>query len=112
MAELGVTEIICESLVRTDEKHYPAGVGPVAQWLEPAAHNRLVGGSSPSGPTKTFGSCRNKFRAVQNQIRAVQKQPSAVRCSNCISVKILICKVILVSVAVKAACLAAVESCF
>lgn len=27
-------------------------VGPVAQWLEPAAHNRLVGGSSPSGPTK------------------------------------------------------------
>ena len=25
-------------------------VGPVAQWLEPAAHNRLVGGSSPSGP--------------------------------------------------------------
>ncbi len=26
-------------------------VGPVAQWLEPAAHNRLVGGSSPSGPT-------------------------------------------------------------
>ena len=25
--------------------------GPVAQWLEPAAHNRLVGGSSPSGPT-------------------------------------------------------------
>src|SRR5262245_2001749 len=29
----------------------PACVGPVAQWLEPAAHNRLVGGSSPSGPT-------------------------------------------------------------
>lgn len=29
-------------------------VGPVAQWLEPAAHNRLVGGSSPSGPTITF----------------------------------------------------------
>jgi integrase len=28
--------------------------GPVAQWLEPAAHNRLVGGSSPSGPTKFF----------------------------------------------------------
>lgn len=29
-------------------------VGPVAQWLEPAAHNRLVGGSSPSGPTITI----------------------------------------------------------
>lgn len=28
--------------------------GPVAQWLEPAAHNRLVGGSSPSGPTIYF----------------------------------------------------------
>ncbi len=26
-------------------------VGPVAQWLEPAAHNGLVGGSSPSRPT-------------------------------------------------------------
>ena len=26
-------------------------VGPVAQWLEPAAHNRLVAGSSPAGPT-------------------------------------------------------------
>src|SRR5215510_15848135 len=25
--------------------------GPVAQWLEPAAHNGLVGGSSPPGPT-------------------------------------------------------------
>jgi hypothetical protein len=25
--------------------------GPVAQWLEPAAHNRLVAGSSPAGPT-------------------------------------------------------------
>ena len=28
-----------------------ARVGPVAQWLEPAAHNRLVAGSSPAGPT-------------------------------------------------------------
>lgn len=25
---------------------------PVAQWSEPSAHNRLVEGSSPSGPTK------------------------------------------------------------
>ncbi len=25
--------------------------GPVAQWLEPAAHNGLVVGSSPTGPT-------------------------------------------------------------
>jgi hypothetical protein len=27
--------------------------GPVAQRLEPAAHNGLVAGSSPAGPTKT-----------------------------------------------------------
>src|SRR5262245_6560902 len=26
--------------------------GPVAQWLEPAAHNGLVGGSNPPGPTR------------------------------------------------------------
>ncbi len=32
----------------------PSRHGPVAQWLEPAAHNRLVGGSSPSGPTISF----------------------------------------------------------
>lgn len=25
---------------------------PVAQWSEPSAHNRLVAGSSPAGPTK------------------------------------------------------------
>ena len=28
-----------------------AAAGPVAQWSELAAHNRLVGGSSPPGPT-------------------------------------------------------------
>jgi hypothetical protein len=28
--------------------------GPVAQWLEPAAHNGLVAGSSPAGPTNDF----------------------------------------------------------
>src|SRR5258708_40051839 len=32
--------------------------GPVAQWLEPAAHNGLVAGSSPAGPT-------NKSMAVR-----------------------------------------------
>ena len=37
----------------------PRGIGgPVAQWLEPAAHNGLVAGSSPAGPTnKTGVSC-------------------------------------------------------
>ena len=28
-----------------------SAAGPVAQWLEPAAHNGLVVGSSPAGPT-------------------------------------------------------------
>ncbi len=32
----------------------PAAAGPVAQWLEPAAHNGLVAGSSPAGPTSDF----------------------------------------------------------
>ena len=29
----------------------PSHWGRVAQWLEPTAHNGLVGGSSPSSPT-------------------------------------------------------------
>ena len=33
----------------------PAGAGgPVAQRLELAAHNRLVAGSNPAGPTNSF----------------------------------------------------------
>src|SRR5271166_1101826 len=31
-------------------------VGPVAQWLEPAAHNGLVAGSSPARPTSLLVS--------------------------------------------------------
>jgi hypothetical protein len=34
----------------------PLAAGPVAQWLEPAAHNGLVAGSSPAGPTKKFSN--------------------------------------------------------
>src|SRR5689334_9097026 len=29
-------------------------VGPIAQWLEQATHNRSVPGSNPGGPTKPF----------------------------------------------------------
>src|SRR5215471_5402303 len=29
----------------------PSAAGPVAQWLEPAAHNGLVPGSNPGRPT-------------------------------------------------------------
>src|SRR6266702_2431022 len=51
-----------------------AAAGPVAQWLEPAAHNGLVAGSSPAGPTneinnfsrwltwRVFLSARNAYR--------------------------------------------------
>src|SRR5439155_9157439 len=34
----------------------PPAAGPVAQWLEPAAHNGLVAGSSPAGPTRNIGT--------------------------------------------------------
>jgi hypothetical protein len=41
----------------------PAGRGPVAQWSELAAHNRLVGGSSPPGPT-THSRANGDFPAL------------------------------------------------
>lgn len=37
---------------------FTGAFGPVAQWLEPTAHNGLVGGSSPPGPTTQ--SCRSE----------------------------------------------------
>ena len=41
----------CEDgLCRLEKDTIQPAVGPVAQWLEPAAHNRLVGGSDPPGP--------------------------------------------------------------
>jgi hypothetical protein len=36
--------------------------GPVAQWLAQATHNRLVDGSTPSGPTFPFILAIIKFR--------------------------------------------------
>ncbi len=39
-----------------------AQVGPVAQWLELAAHNGLVAGSSPAGPTSFFAHGRSPPR--------------------------------------------------
>ncbi len=47
----------CVSVIATLHE-LPTGRGPVAQWLEPDAHNGLVGGSSPSGPT-------NKINGLQ-----------------------------------------------
>jgi hypothetical protein len=45
---LAVTVLWC--CARFARRRFIQG-GPVAQWSEPAAHNRLVGGSSPPGPT-------------------------------------------------------------
>jgi hypothetical protein len=41
----------CAGPARIDRSERPLCAGPVAQWLEPTAHNGLVGGSSPPGPT-------------------------------------------------------------
>jgi hypothetical protein len=50
----GRTRIFAKALCAQAKLTNSALGGPVAQWSEPAAHNRLVGGSSPSGPTKIF----------------------------------------------------------
>jgi hypothetical protein len=42
--------------------------GPVAQWLEPAAHNGLVAGSSPAGPTNTVNA---DLRDQPEPVRAI-----------------------------------------
>src|SRR5438067_4819480 len=41
----------------------PFAAGPVAQWLEPAAHNGLVAGSSPAGPTSLRSRSEEGCRA-------------------------------------------------
>src|SRR5262245_46643532 len=51
---------------------WPAG--PVAQWLEPAAHNRLVAGSSPAGPTKS--------RQAQGVSRGAERPTGATQTSS------------------------------
>src|SRR5262249_35429370 len=70
--------------------------GAVAQWLELAAHNRLVGGSSPPGPTTSFGRCCFHFaflpsrpyvmtrcgnicsRVVRQLVRSLEAEPLAI----------------------------------
>src|SRR5215218_4751223 len=41
----------CRQVVPAGRPRLCGCVGPVAQWLEPSAHNGLVAGSSPAGPT-------------------------------------------------------------
>ena len=44
-------------------------VGPVAQWLEPAAHNGLVAGSSPAGPTKRTASPGGRAERISHLLQ-------------------------------------------
>src|SRR5580698_1611238 len=41
--------------------HIRLNIGPVAQRLEQGTHNPLVGGSNPSGPTKTISGIANEI---------------------------------------------------
>ncbi len=50
--------------------------GPVAQWLEPAAHNGLVAGSSPAGPTSL--RLLRKLRLGKPALGGPAKQAKAV----------------------------------
>lgn len=61
-------------------------LGPVAQWLEPTAHNGLVAGSSPAGPTTTSSPVAPRaspLRRLQGpswgRMRAVIARPDRVR---------------------------------
>ena len=47
--------------------------GPVAQWSEQGAHNALVGGSSPSGPTNPR-SRHNEINDIVNGLASGSKQ--------------------------------------
>ena len=44
------------------------GIGPVAQWLERAAHNGLVAGSSPAGPTTLRPDATTRGAAMRSII--------------------------------------------
>jgi hypothetical protein len=54
-------------------------IGPVAQWSELAAHNRLVGGSSPPGPTNNFNNLYLKCLLQLNR-ESVLATPLATSC--------------------------------
>ena len=45
----------------------PGRTGPVAQWLEPTAHNGLVAGSSPAGPTMFYLSFSRRSARPTNE---------------------------------------------
>src|SRR5262245_22942030 len=65
LADLGcaLSHMDCHIWIVTPGSRHMWTAGPVAQWSELAAHNRLVGGSSPPGPTTQ--SCTNGDFPVQ-----------------------------------------------
>src|SRR5574337_1152162 len=68
-------EAISESLENT-------ATGPVAQWLEPAAHNGLVAGSSPARPTRITATARFRgaclIEAMSSKSRKSTRAPERV----------------------------------
>src|ERR1700752_4304763 len=60
--------IATEAVAKVAPRRISEDAGPVAQWLEPTAHNGLVGGSSPPGPTThsfelgNFPLCSKRLR--------------------------------------------------
>ena len=58
---------------------------PVAQWLEPAAHNGLVAGSSPAGPPMSSNIWRNvhfcggPFRGPLHNLRCHYRQRAEIK---------------------------------
>lgn len=50
--------------------------GPVVQWLERAAHNGVVVGSNPAGPTSGSGERRQRLRlCTPRKVRLALKNP-------------------------------------
>src|SRR5215207_9422642 len=62
-------------------RRFPCGLGPVAQWLEPAAHNGLVAGSSPAGPTqsRTLGLVHFSARTGEVSASTVLTRAAAIK---------------------------------
>ena len=49
--EWKLSKVFKKTLTRLEKEQNPQSFGPIAQRLEQATHNRLVGGSNPSRPT-------------------------------------------------------------
>ncbi len=66
----GVEHRLAKAGVAGSNPVYRSRIGPIAQWSERPAHNRLVLGSSPSGPTTVFAwDSAVQSRRIQAWIR-------------------------------------------